>query len=77
MNRRIRTLLSTSVLAATLAGAAVAATAAPAGALAVRHQATSCTEGATKTDQWGNVWLCEGGKWVLWSMPALTLRTMG
>jgi hypothetical protein len=31
-----------------------------------------CVEGTYGKDQFGNVYVCSGGKWVLWSMPAFT-----
>lgn len=72
MNRKIRALLAGSVMVVSLTGGAVLATAGPAGALYPRQTTTgTCTEGATKTDQWGNVYKCIGGKWTLWSMPAV------
>ncbi|MFP5318699.1 MAG: hypothetical protein ACLGI2_10450 [Acidimicrobiia bacterium] len=77
MNRKIRKLVAGPLLAASLAGGVLVAAAGPADALYVRNTAGTCVEGSTKTDQWGNVYKCVGGKWVLYSMPALTMRAVG
>jgi hypothetical protein len=33
-----------------------------------------CVDGTWGKDQFGNVYYCSGGKWILWSMPAYTFK---
>ena len=76
MNRRIRTLIAAPLLVASLAGAGVAMGTSPAAA-ADNDTTTAtrvCTDGTYGKDRWGNIYVCVGGKWVLFSMPALTMR---
>lgn len=74
-------MLSTKIRTAMLALAAAFsfAAAAPAASEAkpmrpMNNAGAECVDGTWGKDQFGNVYYCSGGKWILWSMPAYQVQ---